>query len=89
MSRTRRKFADKIQRLIDSVGDGDPSGGDNAIDCDRDYYILMGYRDNANRHVVPAIGKIPGRDLTALDVQHFYNRLQMESGLSAETDSIP
>ena len=45
----------------------------------------MGYRDNANRHVVPAIGKIPVRDLTALDVQHFYDRLQMESGLSAET----
>lgn len=39
VNRTRHLFADEIQRLIDSVGDGDSSGGDNSVDCDRDYSI--------------------------------------------------
>ena len=96
---TKRKAERKMREILAQweaeANAGTPQCALSVSDCINAWLVgregkvkestLMGYRDNANHHVIPAIGEIQAKDLTALDIQSFYDRLQKENGLSAET----
>lgn len=48
---------------------------------------IRGYEANINNYIIPAFGKVKLQNLTAIDIQKFYNELKKESPLSGKAMS--